>query len=874
MWRLDECDAAKRVRLAREAVAKLLDDTRRPGLLGDVPHAYDDKYLVTESFTAAAIEAVGNALAALGADAAAVEQMRGWSGEGRRVTLRFSCEEECVLLKKESAVLRKEEHVVQTQVAKVFSKIIDRQDVWKWRYSAAWEVVMYAGLDPHAEDAAVVLCHHSVDTFLKTLSSCPPRPARVVQDPTEVDLSWWVKQGAGEGFRVARHDPACRTPRRNAEVAAAEQFFRRLTVFAEGVLDYWYDEVVEVQGLSAKCVGDPVEPMYDHDAVHAGDVFVPILPLLEAVEVADGGADADATACRPLLPDDTAAALGEQARSLTSKRDAAKAAFASATGLLTASEADLSVVLHHCSVVGEVYAKAVQYVEDVLRKQLVAAVGKVITPLDFAAYMTFHNRKVFSKEAQPRPFAHAIRSAAGGDPVGTLTLEAKTADGGVAPIATFARQIPEDRCGPMRFALSAGMEARFGGARWVHGYVAHQFGGAGGARLWLSAKAQSFSSYVVLLGEIGGAEAFVPRHAILVRNRREFRIPLQCEALPAPKAFQDAIESLSPEQEAFAKAYRAMQLNATLFGVCVVHLAPQVEKVLNLPKDALAQDVFLLDRIVNLMVKYSIPSSLLAYQSDCVGDEDDGVAPAEKVARVQRNVDAMNVIIEDAKKKEREDKLAREYKASLQALGEFRCEPRKRGGLFERKSRKASRSRSDAAPQAQAATGGGAPQQRQGSTSEDGAVDVSAIPHELDARYLRDDTESCLRPTIIKAGDEWTVETPLLASAWGPPQVSILDGDDQKQEKEKAFALLSAITRCGALPLDAAELHVVIAATHTFEKTLVDTVVQDNANPIEKVERSVLITASTVLEQPVAQLLRPKQRRRVQGHAPHLFLTV
>jgi len=30
---------------------------------------------------------------------------------------------------------------------------------------------------------------------------------------------------------------------------------------------------------------------------------------------------------------------------------------------------------------------------------------------------------------------------------------------------------------------------------------------------------------------------------------------------------QDAIESLSPEQKAFAKAFRAMQLESTLFGI-------------------------------------------------------------------------------------------------------------------------------------------------------------------------------------------------------------------------------------------------------------------------------------------------------------------
>ena len=40
------------------------------------------------------------------------------------------------------------------------------------------------------------------------------------------------------------------------------------------------------------------------------------------------------------------------------------------------------------------------------------------------------------------------------------------------------------------------------------------------------------------------------------------------------------------------------------------------------------------------------------------------------------------------------------------------------------------------------------------------------------------------------------------------------------------------------LPIECATLHVVVAATHCFDKSLVNTVVEDNVNPIEKAERS------------------------------------
>ena len=71
-------------------------------------------------------------------------------------------------------------------------------------------------------------------------------------------------------------------------------------------------------------------------------------------------------------------------------------------------------------------------------------------------------------------------------------------------------------------------------------------------------------------------------------NKDELRVPLELATIPTPRAFADAIESLSPEQQAFARAFRAMQLSATLFGVLVVQVKPQLEAVLNLPPDALA----------------------------------------------------------------------------------------------------------------------------------------------------------------------------------------------------------------------------------------------------------------------------------------------
>ena len=79
-----------------------------------------------------------------------------------------------------------------------------------------------------------------------------------------------------------------------------------------------------------------------------------------------------------------------------------------------------------------------------------------------------------------------------------------------------------------------------------------------------------------------------------------------------------------------------------------------------------------------------------------------------------------------------------------------------------------------------------------------------------------------------------------------------------------------ALSRSGALPLEEASLHVVIAATHCFDKTLLETVIEENVNPIEKVERSVVIVASTIHQKPASALLNDDQRERFLRYAPRL----
>ena len=111
-----------------------------------------------------------------------------------------------------------------------------------------------------------------------------------------------------------------------------------------------------------------------------------------------------------------------------------------------------------------------------------------------------------------------------------------------------------------------------------------------------------------------GPDSFDPTYSMIVRNKDEFTLPLDFETIPTPKEFKDAIASLSPEQQEFCKAFRGMQLESTLFGVVVIQIKPQLEKLLQLPPNSLAKEIQLTEHLMELFIKYQIPSDLLAFE--------------------------------------------------------------------------------------------------------------------------------------------------------------------------------------------------------------------------------------------------------------------
>lgn len=921
MQRYDEQDFRAKVDAALERIRTILENTRNPRYPADVPHRYDDKYLLAEFVAGVSMASLLQCLELVGLSAEGLASLREWA-KTRSVTLRLAAQEDCRFLREETRKVESAEIVTETRgllggKSSTTQKVVTQVTEYFWRFDFKYEIVAYQG---NAPETTVVLLTRSGGVEIKTGAKTTPRPKVVARPPVEVNITWLLDRIDAElrsSFVIDRADKACHTPRRNRQIDAALREAAQFHVWCSQVASYFLGELFTAQQEHGR----------DLSAINDHGVFVPVVPLFEA-NPGERGAGTDGAGVLPVSY--LNAFLAEERRSLAEKCRSLSTMFPQDASVITAVEAGLLVTLLHAKQVCQQLSNGVDYIEDLLRKQLIAAIGKEVTPADFNAYMEFHHRKLVKPEFRPQPFSHAIRRP-DHYPEGVLSIEAERGAGMPDPISTTVAWSAARR--PMSFALDASTRVSFLGDRFLHAWISHQFSGQDGVALSLVARARQFSSFILLVGRIASATEFEPRFGIIVQNKDLLKIPLMLEQIPTPKEFRDAIESLSPEQQRFARAFRGMQLESSMFGVCVVQIKPQLEKLLKLAPDSLTKEIRMTQELLSLFIEYQIPSDLLSY------DGPPEASPDEKLARVKGYIEKMREMIDLSKRREIEEEQEREalrlaeanrtppapqYASFGAPPGMAYAAPMVSGGAAApggpRMAMEASLSRSvggpprpsgmapgmapprlampaaappPPAPAAMAApprepareraqpaqavthavdTAGRRPAAQavsEGTAAEDGEpVDYTKIPGELDTRFEQLDEDGALRATILHPGDTWTrtAQKGLLSA---PTQKS-LPAKEQKEEKNRAFDLLDALSKSGALPFEDASLHVVIAATHCFDRTLLETVIQDNVNPVEKVERSLMIVATTIHRRPAAELLAEDQRERFFTTSPRL----
>eukprot|EP01064_Diplonema_japonicum_P008949 TRINITY_DN16417_c1_g1_i4.p1 TRINITY_DN16417_c1_g1~~TRINITY_DN16417_c1_g1_i4.p1 ORF type:complete len:962 (+),score=350.13 TRINITY_DN16417_c1_g1_i4:32-2917(+) len=943
---------------ALQSVRTVLHQNRAPQFAGDVHHQYEDKFLLAEFVTRAACGAVLNSLEVLGLDGAGLRQMKEWS-RTKAVTLELRREEQCTFVRKTS----REEESKTKQVTKIAGVKMENKTVttiveWFWDVEVSWELCAYSGTEK--EKRVTLVRREGAVTQVKTLSETAPHPKVAVKDSIACEATWLLQcldEELRVAFKVNRNGEGCHTPRRNKEVERAVGCLEQMMLWCSSIASYFEHHIF------------PIQQKHNLDLPSLRQVeriFVPVVPLLEAVEKnekakeqrllevqKDGGEEKEGQGqaqgkhltvvaatneeeqSKCALPlGDLEAFLGEERRGLAEKKDLLAKTFpvgegegSGKQGLITTVEGLLVVVVGHLREIGERYLLGVGYIEGLLRKQLVGAIGKEVGSEDFGAYMRFHNRKLFQEEVGPRGFCYSVRRGKH-SPEGVVSIEAKKGMDS-EPVVTVVRRLPKVAGeGTMRFALNAATTVSLGGERYVHAYIGHRFSTEAMPELELVARARQFSGYILLLGRIGGRDLFLPQHAMLVQNKDDLKIPLMLDEIPTPQEFQDAIESLSPEQQRFAQAYRSMQLEATLFAVCVVQIKPQLERVLNLPPDSLTKEIKLTQDLLQLFIDYQISSDLLAFKADPMEDEDT-IPGTRKLHEVKEHVAALQQMLKQAKERELAEQRLVNEKKRLEAcsvvlgpsdvsmtvdtprapirrpspkppehetcFGFFAlvsmccCSTTCCGSVSDKpvmnkeamrlpvpvpvktcsilRCLKRTPTTHHKPESVKKALQGNKKTQHHDPESE--GYDISSIPHELEARYKEYDEDNCLRPTIVGVGGTWkkTFQKNLLTK----PEEATLGAEEQRKERNKAFDVLDALTRSGALGVEEADLHVVVAATHCFDLTLMDTVVQRSVNPVEKVERSTLIVASTVHQSHPTTLVKQDQLQRLTTYSTKLM---
>jgi len=286
-----------------------------------------------------------------------------------------------------------------------------------------------------------------------------------VRPSEDLDLTWLLQQlnaSQQPSFAIDRTTEACRTPRRNPQTYAALQFFAALSRFCSGVHSYFLSTLFPVDGSH----GLDLSPVRSETTI-----FVPVLPLFENAESRAKAAtesDKEEKKGDSVLPLAFANQfLAEEKRTMTERFLELAKVYPTNNKLVTLAEAKLLVTLLHTGNVCANFQDGVNYVENMLLKQLIAAVGKEVQVSDFNAYMRFHARKLYKAAFAPQPFSFAVRRP-NHTPEGALTIEAQDTSSPSTladPVWTIASGGYSSQ--PMFFNLDASTRVAFTGERCV-----------------------------------------------------------------------------------------------------------------------------------------------------------------------------------------------------------------------------------------------------------------------------------------------------------------------------------------------------------------------------------------------------------------------
>jgi hypothetical protein len=538
--------------------------------LEDTDHTYQDKYALVEFVINSAIASYGNALKHVGIKDDILHQALEKTHDSKlRVELEFVGTLWSDFVKEqERQISRQEYEKIQKQVpdnentrdgtTATTETLTIKQKVWDVHHTMnlSFDLTLKCKdsspltILQHSTQVPIVLTHYHQGETKQLINA---------KSKEILDLHWFLQmipRGTESSFVIDRQrQDTCKTPVRNENVKDAVDFAKAVHEWSCAVHSFMVLSRQFLARYDAKIQSLESSP----PTVTGEDVFVPIVPLLENATV--------------LSKSDLEEMLKLQVKTLNSVTSAMVKKY-SHVDFFSSEYLLLEICACHLKALPQRMMSSVAYVEHLLKTQLFQAIGKKINGDDFDKFMQFHNRKFFGKEYSPQPFSYSVRRP-GFYPDGVISVESSTAATtgtleGFVPIETLVQAVAPDKVPSMSIPVDAATSVDLEGQVYLHGWMQHVWQESGhGKSHRIVARAHEFSRFLLIVGTMGGPNVFVPKHAIILKDKDEVIIPLLADILPSAKEFKDAIASLSPEQQEFAKAFRAMQLESSVFGfVC------------------------------------------------------------------------------------------------------------------------------------------------------------------------------------------------------------------------------------------------------------------------------------------------------------------
>ena len=308
-------------------------------------------------------------------------------------------------------------------------KAINHVKEYHWETTINYIFSVYSGTA--VEDRKVIKSHTCKSTIITQTKGSMEN----TNFSTELSLTWLMKQintnELTSQFKVDTEDEDCRTPRRNEFVSRALDFAKKLKQWCQNIDTSFFNELIHRKILQrhdpAKGPSTTITLSQLRQVVQdQGPIFNPILPLVEESSGVDTGDIEDDVDRKHIIGLQSSIESSDESKVLLSSKDISKllneheraleAALDgvvdtwpsdSSESILSSSEATFFLLISQLISLVSQYTDTLDYIESMMEKQLISAIGKRLTPKDLATFVTYHEARLLTP--MPRPFSHAIR---------------------------------------------------------------------------------------------------------------------------------------------------------------------------------------------------------------------------------------------------------------------------------------------------------------------------------------------------------------------------------------------------------------------------------------------------------------------------------